>query len=106
MAVTFVALVVVGVALFGGEGPALDSGLGSRGGEGGPLRERIGAELLPMFAEPLAGIRDAYRDRAIGWGSVALVVVGAASAAAGWWYSGRLLGHAAAARPHGRRGTS
>jgi len=107
MAVTLVALVVVGVAVFGGEGPGLDAGLGSAGGGGGPLRGTIGAELGPMLAEPLSGIRAAYRDRAVAWGALALVVVGATSGAAGWWYGGRLLDHATAgARPRGRGGSS
>ncbi|HET6836252.1 MAG TPA: hypothetical protein VFH30_20495 [Acidimicrobiales bacterium] len=87
IAVTLVALVIVGVAVFGGGRPTIEAGLGSGAAGDSPLRDRIATELGPLLAEPLSGIWAAYRDRAVLWGALALVVVGAASAAIGWWFA-------------------
>ena len=112
MAVTLVALVVVGMTVLGGDQDALaDVELGPdprsevAGGRlgGGILRDIVGDELRPLLAEPIARARDDYRERAIATGLSVLVAVGAASGAAGWWYGGRQLRHAATVPPRGRR---
>jgi hypothetical protein len=103
MAVTVVALLVVGMTLFGGASPSIESDLASGTGRGGPLRDLIVSEAAPLVDERISGARDTYRGKAIGASLLVVTAVGAVSGAVGWWWAGRGLHEpGTVGRPGGR----